>query len=108
MTTHDTRTAAATPCPPTGPVRGVTKTEIYGALNDVLRGVPAEHIRRLAGEKGGALHTILRVMRRYDHAFAASENFGLIGVGSMSFAEHRTGLYVRRTGIVLGQPYVRR
>ena len=47
-------------------------------------------------------------MRRYDHAFAASENFGLIGVGSISFAEHRAGLYVRRTGIVLGQPYVRR
>ena len=108
MTTHDARTAAATPCPPTGPARGVTKDEIVRAINDVLRGVPAEDTRRLANEKGGALHTILRVLRRYDHACAASENFGLIGVGSVSFAQHRAGLYVRRTGIVLGQPYVRR
>lgn len=103
-----TRDVMATPYMPPDPVRGVTKTEIYGAMNDVLRGVPAEDTRRLADEKGGALHTILRVLRRYDHAYAASENFGLIGVGSMSFAEHRAGLYVRRTGIVLGQPYVRR
>lgn len=108
MTTHDTRTAAATPHTPPDPVRGVTKTEIICAVSDVLRGVPAEDTRRLAGEKGGALHTILRVLRRYDHAYVASEGLGLIGVGSISFAQHRAGLYVRRTGIVLGQPYVRR
>ena len=103
-----TRDVMATPYTPADPVRGVTKDEIVRAINDVLRGVPAEDTRRLANEKGGVLHTTLRVLRRYDHAFAASENFGLIGVGRISFAEHRAGLYVRRTGIVLGQPYVRR
>ena len=86
----------------------VTKSELFLTLNQLVRGLSAEQIRVLAHEKYSALHVLSRLIHRYDRAYYAAEKFNLIGVGRITFAEHRTASFCRRAGLVVGEPYVKR
>lgn len=87
---------AAPAVPVVETIEFATFDDIAAAMHKAIDGMPAEEIARLAKLSGSRLNLISRAFSHYGKSKDAAGNFGLIGVGTISFAQSRLETFCRR------------
>lgn len=72
--------------------------ELCKAMAKCLHGKTPDQVKAEVADRQSETFIISRMVQRYMHAQAAAPTFGLIGVGAISFAEHRLQEFQRRIG----------
>jgi hypothetical protein len=75
--------------------------DVYAAINREARAMGQEQAAVEAARRGSRLNHLVRAVARYYRAKDASKKYGFIGVGCITFAEHRLAVFRRRTGLIL-------
>lgn len=76
----------------------LTFSQIAKALHKELQGMTLDQIRETSHTSGTRLNKLSRLISVYEKAqlSKAAKDAGLIGVGLISYAEHRANVFARR------------
>jgi hypothetical protein len=73
--------------------------DLYRALGAALRGKTPDDVAREAAVSGSRLNLFRRALNRQEQAEKAATRLGFVGVGIISFADHRIATFCRRIGL---------
>ena len=75
-------------------------SELHKAMHDAIAGLTVEDVKNAMNLKGSRIYLISRALRRMYAAEKSAKNFNLIGVGVISFRDHRLAKYCAKIGLV--------
>lgn len=82
----------------------MTRDDLCHATLDAVEGLSTTEVKAVAAKSGTRLNLIRRAFNRLHAAEHCALQHGLVGVGVISFGQHRTATFLRRVNRTLTTP----